>query len=100
MSPRSGLVPAPATNDLEDAWRQQKTAYSSPQLREGRIQSIDKRPDGALVSFVKERVPRVERSCRETGRVDRITSDGHVIYRRDCVVTKQGFEDVAPASRR
>jgi len=63
---------------------------------EGVVSKIQKTGNGVRLHFKKTRVPRTDEKCVETRRIERITSDGEIVYRLKCRVTRRYTENVGP----
>lgn len=59
-------------------------AHPFSPLDEAVIARVDKARDGAKVTFVTNRSRVMDQECHETTKVDSITSEGKLIYRRAC----------------
>ena len=83
---------------LEEVWRRDRRTYAEPNVSEGRIAKIEKAADGgATVRFVKEKLPDMDLDCRETNEIERIDSDGKLVYRQDCTSRQKGWYWSAPS---
>ena len=66
----------------------------STRIVEGRISSVKKSKKGLLLKFKTETISKPIYKCKETNRIDRITSDGKIVYRRNCKKTGTKKEKV------
>lgn len=82
---------------LDLKWRAQKYELLRFQTSEGRVARLEKKAKGTTIHFKKERVPVVDVRCRETNRIDSITSDGKIIYREECTRTPKGHTWDSPS---
>ncbi len=78
-------------------WQRQQRGITRRGRRvQGVVSAIKRTRTGHRLSFKKSKVPRVDEKCRETRTIERISSDGTIIYRLKCRVVRRWTEMVGP----
>lgn len=77
-------VRAPRPSIILSAYEQTFNKVGTMMNRSGRIKSAKKTPKGTKLTFKTESWKETVWDCKETRKIDRITSDGRIVYRQKC----------------
>ena len=103
IDPKWFYGPVPDSGGEEDAWTYQAYQKTFNQISfgksEGKVKDASPKGAAVLVTFQTAAWNAPVFNCKETNRIDQITADGRVIYRRDCkpAGTKKVTETPEPA---